>query len=106
MKPCAGECIPPRTVSLAAATFRLLVTIANLDLAVFQVIIRVELCLLACWRKCVWTQCKWLSFWQPEVQLKPNSARGVCVCVCVLKYSPQINPGPATQRRPNCGRYN
>lgn len=32
-----GECIPPKTVSLAAATFRLLVTIANLDLVVFQV---------------------------------------------------------------------
>lgn len=33
----AGECIPPRTISLAAATFNLLVTIADLDIATFQV---------------------------------------------------------------------
>ncbi|KAJ6646121.1 S phase cyclin A-associated protein in the endoplasmic reticulum [Pseudolycoriella hygida] len=31
-----GECIPPRTISLAAAIFNLLVTVANLDLAAFQ----------------------------------------------------------------------
>ncbi|XP_036329123.1 calponin homology domain-containing protein DDB_G0272472 isoform X1 [Rhagoletis pomonella] len=31
-----GECIPPRTVSLAAATFNLLVSMAVLDLATFQ----------------------------------------------------------------------
>lgn len=33
----AGECIPPRTISLAAATFNLLVSMAVLDLATFQV---------------------------------------------------------------------
>lgn len=32
-----GECIPPRTISLAAATFNLLVTIADLDITTFQV---------------------------------------------------------------------
>uniref|UniRef100_A0A1B0CF42 Uncharacterized protein n=1 Tax=Lutzomyia longipalpis TaxID=7200 RepID=A0A1B0CF42_LUTLO len=32
-----GECIPPRTVSLAAATFNLIVTLANADLGTFQV---------------------------------------------------------------------
>lgn len=37
-----GECIPPRTISLAAATFNLLVTLANLDIATFQV--RLECC--------------------------------------------------------------
>uniref|UniRef100_W8AU12 S phase cyclin A-associated protein in the endoplasmic reticulum n=2 Tax=Ceratitis capitata TaxID=7213 RepID=W8AU12_CERCA len=31
-----GECIPPRTVSLAAATFNLLVSMAVLDLSTFQ----------------------------------------------------------------------
>ncbi|XP_058447006.1 calponin homology domain-containing protein DDB_G0272472 [Malaya genurostris] len=31
-----GECIPPRTISLAAATFNLLVTLANLDISTFQ----------------------------------------------------------------------
>lgn len=34
----AGECIPPRTISLAAATFNLILTLANLDLNTFQVI--------------------------------------------------------------------
>ncbi|CAD6998737.1 unnamed protein product [Ceratitis capitata] len=33
-----GECIPPRTVSLAAATFNLLVSMAVLDLSTFQVL--------------------------------------------------------------------
>lgn len=33
----AGECIPPRTISLAAATFNLILTIANLDITIFQV---------------------------------------------------------------------
>lgn len=32
-----GECIPPRTISLAAATFNLLVSMAVLDLSTFQV---------------------------------------------------------------------
>lgn len=32
-----GECIPPRTISLAAATFNLILTIANLDISIFQV---------------------------------------------------------------------
>lgn len=37
--PFTGECIPPRTISLAAATFNLILTIANLDMAIFQVFI-------------------------------------------------------------------
>lgn len=34
---CSGECIPKRTVSLAAATYNLLVTLASLDVKTFQV---------------------------------------------------------------------
>ncbi|XP_058819501.1 calponin homology domain-containing protein DDB_G0272472 isoform X2 [Topomyia yanbarensis] len=37
-----GECIPPRTISLAAATFNLLVTLANLDIATFQDVLSEE----------------------------------------------------------------
>ncbi|EDS37192.1 conserved hypothetical protein [Culex quinquefasciatus] len=37
-----GECIPPRTISLAAATFNLLVTLANLDIATFQLVLAEE----------------------------------------------------------------
>ncbi|XP_053693788.1 S phase cyclin A-associated protein in the endoplasmic reticulum [Sabethes cyaneus] len=37
-----GECIPPRTISLAAATFNLLVTLANLDIATFQGVLTEE----------------------------------------------------------------
>jgi len=37
-----GEIIPPRTVSLAASAFNLLVTIANLDLCAFQDVLDVE----------------------------------------------------------------
>ncbi|KAL5280071.1 SCAPER family protein [Megaselia abdita] len=37
-----GECIPPRTISLAAATFNLIVSMAVLDLSVFQEIVSVE----------------------------------------------------------------
>lgn len=32
-----GECLPPRTISLAAATLNLLITLASLDLMSFQV---------------------------------------------------------------------
>lgn len=32
-----GECIPPRTISVAASAFNLILTIANLDLNAFQV---------------------------------------------------------------------
>uniref|UniRef100_A0A182M5U7 Uncharacterized protein n=1 Tax=Anopheles culicifacies TaxID=139723 RepID=A0A182M5U7_9DIPT len=35
----AGESIPPRTTSLAAATFNLLVTFANLNLEAFQAVL-------------------------------------------------------------------
>ncbi|XP_073825143.1 SCAPER domain-containing protein short spindle 3 [Musca autumnalis] len=37
-----GECIPPRTISLAAATFNLLVSMAVLDLATFQEVMSSE----------------------------------------------------------------
>ncbi|XP_055541837.1 S phase cyclin A-associated protein in the endoplasmic reticulum [Wyeomyia smithii] len=37
-----GESIPPRTISLAAATFNLLVTLANLDIATFQGVLTEE----------------------------------------------------------------
>uniref|UniRef100_W4VRF2 Cyclic nucleotide-binding domain-containing protein n=1 Tax=Corethrella appendiculata TaxID=1370023 RepID=W4VRF2_9DIPT len=37
-----GECIPPRTISLAAATFNLLVTLANLDVNTFQEVLAGE----------------------------------------------------------------
>ncbi|XP_065088939.1 uncharacterized protein ssp3 [Ochlerotatus camptorhynchus] len=37
-----GECIPPRTISLAAATFNLLVTLANLDIVTFQDVLAEE----------------------------------------------------------------
>uniref|UniRef100_A0A0P6IY67 Cyclic nucleotide-binding domain-containing protein n=1 Tax=Aedes aegypti TaxID=7159 RepID=A0A0P6IY67_AEDAE len=37
-----GECIPPRTISLAAATFNLLVTLANLDIVTFQDVLSEE----------------------------------------------------------------
>ncbi|XP_055686257.1 S phase cyclin A-associated protein in the endoplasmic reticulum [Lutzomyia longipalpis] len=37
-----GECIPPRTVSLAAATFNLIVTLANADLGTFQKVLSEE----------------------------------------------------------------
>lgn len=41
-----GECIPPRTISLAAATFNLLVSMAVLDLTTFQEVLSGEsLCL-------------------------------------------------------------
>lgn len=37
-----GECIPPRTISLAAATFNLLVSMAVLDLSTFQEVLSGE----------------------------------------------------------------
>ncbi|XP_059612655.1 S phase cyclin A-associated protein in the endoplasmic reticulum [Phlebotomus argentipes] len=37
-----GECIPPRTVSIAAATFNLIVCLANVDLNTFQAILSEE----------------------------------------------------------------
>ncbi|XP_065355667.1 S phase cyclin A-associated protein in the endoplasmic reticulum [Calliphora vicina] len=37
-----GECIPPRTISLAAATFNLLVSMAVLDLSAFQEVMSSE----------------------------------------------------------------
>ncbi|XP_046806663.1 S phase cyclin A-associated protein in the endoplasmic reticulum [Lucilia cuprina] len=37
-----GECIPPRTISLAAATFNLLVSMAVLDLSTFQEVMSSE----------------------------------------------------------------
>lgn len=46
-----GECIPPRTISVAASAFNLILTIANLDLNAFQVNIFLAFKIESIWQK-------------------------------------------------------
>lgn len=66
----SGECIPPRTISVAASAFNLILTIANLDLNAFQVSKLIKffstkkLATLFCWRcihniKNIYQEKKW-----------------------------------------------